>query len=150
MLRRWLIRVPCLVALAFVVSVWIVSYFGAICAITWPQRRALEVKALKGLVVLDVKPPSHVNLSPGQRAAFESSRIVFERMGTPANMGVMPTKFGFYFGTYHGIAHAFEIVFPLWLPTLLLTLLNWFVWRKTRAKYNGRGFPVEVGKKTEG
>ena len=28
MIRRWLIRVPCLLALAFVVGVWVTSYFG--------------------------------------------------------------------------------------------------------------------------
>ena len=36
---------------------------------------------------------------------------------------------------------------PLYFPTLLSALLLWLVWRKTRPKYNGKGFPVEVGDK---
>jgi hypothetical protein len=45
------------------------------------------------------------------------------------------------------------VTVPLWLPSLLSALLLWLVWRKTRAKYNGKGFPVEVaggGKKVVG
>ena len=39
------------------------------------------------------------------------------------------------------------ITIPLWFPTLLSALLLWRVWRKTRPKFNGRGFPVEAAGK---
>jgi hypothetical protein len=34
---------------------------------------------------------------------------------------------------------------PLWFPAMLSVGLLWVVWRKTRGKYDGKGFPVEVG-----
>ena len=34
------------------------------------------------------------------------------------------------------------VSFPLWFPTLLSALLLWFIWRKTPAERNSRGFPV--------
>jgi hypothetical protein len=60
---------------------------------------------------------------------------------------------------YHFIGFAYDpkkealetmVLIPLWFPTLLFALLLWLVWRKTRGKGPGRGFPVEVGKKAEG
>ena len=33
---------------------------------------------------------------------------------------------------------------PFWFPTTLSAGLLWFVWRMTRAKLIGRGFPVET------
>ena len=42
-----------------------------------------------------------------------------------------------------------SVVIPLWFPTLLSAALGLFVWRKTRPKYNGKGFPVEPTPKAE-
>ena len=49
----------------------------------------------------------------------------------------------FDFAPYsRGISHCIGI--PFWFPSLLSAGLLWFVWRKTRMKDVGRGFPVEV------
>jgi hypothetical protein len=36
---------------------------------------------------------------------------------------------------------------PLWLPTILSAGFLGLVWRKTRPKFSGKGFPVQVGAK---
>ena len=55
----------------------------------------------------------------------------------------VPTTLGFYGGAVPRLPDSLLIVFPLWLPTLLLLALNWLVWRMTRRRGEGRGFPVE-------
>jgi hypothetical protein len=39
------------------------------------------------------------------------------------------------------------MLIPLWFPTTLAAGFLWLAWRKTRPKYNGKGFPVEVDAK---
>jgi len=132
MLRRWLIRSLFLLALAFVVGAWVTSYFGGIVAITSFGGRFWAVGAVQGL---------------GITAEGSSSSVVsgFHFGGTAD--GLVPTILGFGWGEesdpFSTDPPYLESVFPLWLLTVVLAGLNWFVWRKTRAKYNGRGFPVE-------
>jgi hypothetical protein len=52
MIRRWLIRVPCLLALALVVGVWITSYFGVISVLIHSGNRTLGVNVVQGLGAL--------------------------------------------------------------------------------------------------
>lgn len=56
---------------------------------------------------------------------------------------------GFAFNPSRGPLRSsgWSTLIPLWFPTLLFALLLWLVWRKTRPKYNGRGFPVEAAGK---
>jgi hypothetical protein len=39
------------------------------------------------------------------------------------------------------------MMIPLWFPTTLAAALLCLVWPKTRPKYSGKGFPVEIGGK---
>jgi hypothetical protein len=39
------------------------------------------------------------------------------------------------------------IAIPMWFPTFLSAALLWLLWRKTRPKFNGKGFPVEPSAK---
>ena len=135
MLRRWLIRVPCLLALAFVVGVWIASYFGRVFLSKNSGGRFWSIGTVQGLVYMDEDGSHPWSPTPLQLYCFQGVTARECQLG--------PTTLGFYGGRWPGWRDSLQIVFPLWLPTLLLAGLNWFVWRKTRAKYNGRGFPVE-------
>jgi hypothetical protein len=60
---------------------------------------------------------------------------------------------GFAYFPYTKLRSSWEIHIPFYFTTLLSAMLLWLIWRKTRAKYNGKGFPVEVagsGKKVGG
>ena len=53
------------------------------------------------------------------------------------------------YGTFYGRLGRDEVLicFPMWLPASLTSLLLLLVWRKSRPKYRGKGFPVEVDPK---
>ena len=148
MLRRWLIRVPCLLALAFVVGVWITSYFGLL----WMDRRSggnlVEVGAVQGLVFMSERagPPLYDTPlhRPGFAYADEPLHFWFTRGAKDVNYVIAPRMLGFGASPLSLLRIGVAIIFPLWLPTLLLAGLNWFVWRKTRAKpATQSGFPIE-------
>jgi len=136
MLRRWLIRVPCLLALAFVVGVWVASYFGALVVASYPGGRICWAGFAQGLVQIDEQW--------NRPAPTDFVRFNFYHHQTAEDLYFDPTTLGFYLGQESGMTDTFALGFPLWLPALLLAGLNWFVWRKTRAKRVGGAFPVEV------
>ncbi len=133
MFRRWLIRMPLLVALAFVVSVWVGSYFGGIGLQKCVARREWDVGAVQGLAYM-----SEVS------GDFPNQPL---RMTAPNHLSG-PKTLGFSHSSWQRFPDILAIVFPLWFPTIILSVLCLFVWRKTRAKYNGRGFPVEPAQDT--
>jgi hypothetical protein len=135
MIRRWLIRVPCLLALALVVGVWITSYFGELVLYAFSGNRQWEVDAIDGLEGM-----GEYHCVP---ASDTPPRFAFMTWLTAKDMVGGPTILGFRVGWIMGNPDSLQIIFPLWLPTVLLAGLNWFVWRKTRSKGAGRGFPVE-------
>jgi hypothetical protein len=143
MIRRWIIRLPFLLALAFVVGVWVTSYFGGITVCKLLAGRMWEIYFIQGQTALEMDPGSPFPDSP--------LYFYFDRRAIAKNYIPLPTTLGFYKGHWPGFDTSVLIAYPLWLPTVLLAGLNWFVWRKTRAKYNGRGFPVEpVAAKDQG
>ncbi len=138
MLRRWLIRVPFLLALACVLSVWVVSYFGALAAYTDSHGDRKYISAVQGL--WDMGEVGSPGYAPGSHFQFYGG-------WNSKDWNLPPTTLGFYYGRPLPVYRGFEIVFPLWLPALVLAGLNWFVWRKTRGKGVGgvgRAFPVEA------
>jgi hypothetical protein len=135
MVRRWLIRLPFLLALALVVGVWITSHIGLLYTDKRFAGRLWTIFVIQGLATFDVEAPyTH----PDEPFSFD-----FSRKYTAKDVIPMPTTLGFYAGRWRGEPDTLLLIFPLWLPSVMLSGLNWFVWRKTRAKYNGRGFPVE-------
>jgi hypothetical protein len=134
MVRRWLIRVPFLLALAFIVGVWIASYFGAITAVDSRFGNLWQVTIVQGLDDFDKIP---LSMKPGMEFRFL-------RHDTAKDRFVDDTTFGFDFGENPVIPGMWRIVFPMWLPAIVLSLLNWFVWRKTRGRSVGGAFVVEV------
>jgi hypothetical protein len=137
MSRRWLIRIPCLLPLVLIVGLWVTSHFGGIqiCGGFW-SRQFLFMSA-EGLGCLDVERQG--------TSTSNSIDFIFIPQLTALNWywkGTTPHFWGGRFWTYSdGFGSAF--LFRFWLPTLPMVALNWFVWRKTRPKYNGKGFPIE-------
>ena len=142
MMRRWVIRVAFLLALGCVLSVWVGSYFGWFAAYYTSSAVHRYVGASGGLC--DMIEDQYVGMvpSPLEFHFFPGSKV--------KDLNRPPIKLGFYWGKPVVGLNTFEIVFPLWLPAVVLAGLNWFVWRKTRAKAVGQAFPVEVGSEGEG
>ncbi len=139
MVRRWLIRLPFLLALAFVVGVWIVSYFLGIFVRMNLAGHSWDVTAVQGLGGLEIGSPYSI----------VPTVLHFGQFAHAKDLNLEPTTFGFRCRPRMWNIGWPQYVFPLWLPTLLLAGLNWFVWRKTREKGTARGFPVEVTKKAD-
>lgn len=129
MLRRWLIRLPFLWTLAFLVALWITSYFWGVAV----ECRAGGIGVVQGLGIIG-KYPEPI----GSVTEWE---FFFQPHATAQDCFVDSTVFGFHYGTTKYLD--LQIVFPLWLPTLFLAALTWFVWRKTRPKAIGKPFPIE-------
>jgi hypothetical protein len=142
MIRRWFIRLPCLVALTLVVGVWITSYFGGIVVSRKLPDSYCGIVAGQGLVTFGKEPHAHSGFEPPNFRFDPHEFVRFGAFGSPT--------LGFRYTGMPNIPDSLVIVFPLWLPTVVLAMLCWYVWRKTRGKYNGRGFPVEAAKKAEG
>jgi hypothetical protein len=134
MLRRWLIRVSCLLALAFVVGMWLTSHIGAFDLAKSFGGRVWEIGAARGLTFIY------------EDAAWpypdEPLNAIFVRGESIEFYHPIKTTLGFYAGPAI-VSNSFMVVFPLWLPTLFLTAVTWFVWRKTRHQRSFHGFPVE-------
>ena len=138
MVRRWLIRLPFLLALAIVVGVWIASYFGAMSMSTCFGKggRAIDLYGVQGLCVVQHGLLSHYTDRHLELVFIPrvSASFVF--------FGRTPFGFGFYSDPTR-FPKLFEIAFPLWLPSFLLAVFNWYVWRRTRPMKPWRAFPLE-------
>jgi hypothetical protein len=136
MFRPWLIRLPFLLALICVITVWVASYFGGFRLGATSAAGEWSIGAVQGLgfeyqdgvVALEDDTASVSGFTLGTKAKDWFDVI---------------TTLGFGRGKKAWFPKSSVIVFPLWLPTLMLAGLNWFVWRNTRPQFNGQGFPVD-------
>jgi hypothetical protein len=143
MIRRRLIRIPCICLLALSVAAWVVSYFQMLgvgrmgCQHTW----SLEMEC--GTIsyywdtqsrLPDPNGPIWIWLhwpSDSQRMDYLHKIAAIRFLG----FAYRPTPAWF---------QSWVLFVPFWFPTLLSTLLLCLVWRKTRPKHLGRGFPVDA------
>jgi hypothetical protein len=71
----------------------------------------------------------------------------------PANWSALRQSYKISDYHFAGFAYAdrdgrrAHVYIPLWFPTLLSAAITCFLWLKTRSKFIGQGFPVEVGRK---
>ena len=136
MVRRWLIRLPFLLALALVVGVWIASHREGIQLSLNVHGHSVHAKAVEGLgMMIEIAVPTIAPI------------ITFERPARARDWGMSYANLGFTCLSGWPSRDVQMIGFPLWFPTLLLLALNWFVWRKTRLKPVSQAFPVEMEKK---
>lgn len=140
MVRQWIIRLLFLAPLVCVAGLWVTSYFG--CPGSWGFLcgRRWNTGTVNGEVF--------ICYSSNLDMPIRTAHLIFWRHDSTASWGLEPLTWGFGWGpNRNGFGWSFVAV-PLWLPTLLLLGLYWFVWRKTRAKYSGRAFPVEPAAKS--
>ena len=142
MVMRWLMRGVCLVLLAGVVGVWVGSYAGWLEMYKYSAGRDWGVGAVQGL--------GYMGRSGNMGFPTTPPEFGFLRGETAKSIGLPLRTLGFYGGLWPVVRDLWLIIFPLWLPTLLLVVLNGFVWRWTRRRNVGRGFPVEPAKKADG
>jgi hypothetical protein len=124
-----------------VVGVGVGSYAGRLVMAKYSAGRDWEVGAVQGLGFMERS--SHM----GFRTA--PLDFCFDRGWTAERLNFPPRTLGFFGWRLPRHPDYWLIIFPLWLPALLLVVLNGFVWRWTRRRKVGRGFPVEPAKKPD-
>jgi hypothetical protein len=134
MVRRWIIRSLALLLLTLCVGAWVGSYWRGI-----DIRRCWKDVDIVGL---DYGRISYAHFyiipsDPGWHFVLQSSNSnVWEVWdSTPGLHGL-----GFCHFTTDRM---YAVTIPLWFPTLLSAALLWLVWRKTKPRTMGQGFPVE-------
>jgi hypothetical protein len=138
MVRRWVIRGICAALLALCMAAWVGSYWRAVRVVRFDNMDmfyGVEVNwgRIHGFRMLSTGP--------------SLPRWVVSQV--PPKQGWAAADAG---ANFHGLGFAFRnnpmsgfVMIPLWFPALVSAGLLWLVWRRTRPKYDGRGFPVETG-----
>ena len=90
MIKRWLIRLPFLLALALVVGVWVTSYFGGIGVGGWRRGRNWDIVVVQGNGMLKEDPVYSYPRGPMD--------FIFARNAKAKSWGVEPMTFGFRIG----------------------------------------------------
>jgi len=135
---RWLLRIFAIALLTLCLSVWIWSYFRSLSIGYCPSLgKSYWVDTHMGGAFLSSS--GGIWSSPGWRFqhihhAFPLSEVS-ELLDFKSFLG---------FGYFHVADTVWGVAIPFWFPSLLSAALLWFVWRQTRPKTAGRGFPVEV------
>ncbi len=141
--RRWIIRSLALALLTLCVTAWMGSYWLDVEAEWYIDLDVFRAHLECGRMVIEhdtraedyVMPrcTAHIGVH-GKPFRFHYGYMRWQFLG----FGYDPSRIRFSKGDDNWSAAA-----PLWFPTLLSALLLWLIWRKTRPKYNGKGFPVE-------
>jgi hypothetical protein len=142
MVRRWLIRGLTLTLLTLCVGAWVGSY----CRDAYVEHSGkwnCVVAIYRGRLAI-AQYPTGMLLGSGWFCGIKKleddwtygdSVAVFHALG---------------FSYRRDIIVGTSVTVPFWATSSLSGGVLWLVWRKTRPKYNGKGFPVEVAKKAEG
>jgi hypothetical protein len=143
MVWQWIIRGMGIALLALCVTAWVGSYFKCVSVSygsktdRWTLDLVAGESAFSGIraAVSRGWTVEHGQYYPDQR---DRMRAVYKIIPYHA--------LGFAWEPSRGFGIHPSVWIPLWFPSLVFALLLWFVWRKTRLKYSGKGFPVEVTK----
>lgn len=152
MIRRWLIRSPFIALAVICVVVWVTSYWraGDVGRYGLSAYRAGYNHGRVFLDRLSLHNDGKFFMDYGYYSPPSSSRVhltVLDSEGDWQGVDRRARYAAFGFSVVHDAVkdvYDFWIVtIPLWFLSLLATLLLMLVWRKTRPKYTGTGFPVE-------
>ncbi|HEY4329359.1 MAG TPA: hypothetical protein VGN88_06465 [Phycisphaerae bacterium] len=138
---RWLIRIFFIALCVACVVAWVGSYWqGVVVQHQGAKRYALNVECGRVLA-------GCWNLS-GSPAYWDA------RFYDPKGWTDWDAKMGSFLGfTLNGTSAAygtqFSVTLPLWFLTAISALVLGFAWRKTKAKYNGKAFPIEQSAKAD-
>ncbi len=146
MMRRWIIRGLALALLTLCVVAWVGSYCRPLYIEQNVGGRSKSFFWAEGRVGYFFNS-GLMGPWPGWKSLFDRGLIGFD------------SSFWFTWdsqGSWHilgfcsgGTKDRWWCTIPLWFPAVVVALVPmlWLVWRKTRSKYNGRGFPVEPARK---
>jgi hypothetical protein len=142
MIRRWFIRGLALSLLTLCVVAWVLSHFQGVGVARFgcrhPQRLELECGTIS--YYLDTSS----NLLPnGADWVWLHWRADPQRMDYLYRIADIRCL-GFAYRPTPAWAQSWVVFIPFWCPTVIFSLLVWLGWRKTRPKYSGKAFPVEV------
>jgi hypothetical protein len=137
MFWRWIIRSFCLALSVICVGLWVTS-FGSLIFVNYSGKtwnRAFVADGKIGFIGDNPLPAQFEGWSHG----YADDRDFVVRDGR--------AKHHFLGFSYDRGPFDWYVAIPVYFPTLLSALLLWFVWRKTRAKGTGVGFPIEPSAK---
>jgi hypothetical protein len=136
---RWIIRGFCLYLCALCVTAWGGSYWCGV-GVQSAGMNWVRFAMARGRAVLCHEGSEFPPLTGWE---FESFPPMFKDetdMDRQANFLFL----GFSYARPPGYRW---VTVPLWFPTLLSGMLLWLVWRQTRRRHDGPGFPVEAATK---
>jgi hypothetical protein len=123
--RRWVIRGMLVWFCAVCVTAWVASY--------WPGARlGVNRLARPYLYMLQIYD------GQAELGRWEVDLLISGNSGPSAKS----QQYDFLGFCYFRNGTDRSLTIPLWFPTLASGLGLWWVWRKTRAKYAGKAFPV--------
>ncbi|MCL2639464.1 MAG: hypothetical protein FWD53_01330 [Phycisphaerales bacterium] len=135
MTLRWPLRSFALTLLTLCLSSWAWSYFLSfyIGYVSSSLGRAYWITTYTGGVLLSA---DRVGLSElGWQFGYDRDARSWESA---------ERFLGFAYQSWpSSIGAPWYVGIPFWFPSLLSAVLLWFIWRQTRPKTEGRGFPVE-------
>jgi hypothetical protein len=146
MLKRWIIRSLCIALLTLCATVWVGSYWQALHLARAINGRVLCLSISTGVICIFRTDSTggwtdgwlSYMASPNKREVDWTSdcygRARYRLAGFAIDPLLSPVAEGL----------GLWLTIPLWFPTTLSAGLLWLVWRKTRPKYTGKGFPVEA------
>jgi hypothetical protein len=141
MIWRWIIRGMAIALVTLCVTAWVGSYWEEVGGYRGSGHRLFAAEIVYGKIGLGETRDLELDHSPSWHWYWYVVHPEDSHTSYPS------TDYQFLGFVYEPRPSQWIVIIPLWFPTLLSTMLLWFVWRKTRPKYSGNGFPVEVGGK---
>jgi hypothetical protein len=141
MIGRWIIRGICIAQLMLCGAAWVGSYCVEAIAFHTTLGHRWTLLSDSGVVILICDKwtsltPTYIGLDHGP--SHDNPNWYHTKAEVEHHMLI-----GFHWGRNFYLETTWLCV-PLWFPTILSAGLLWLVWRKTRPKYTGKGFPVET------
>ena len=138
MFRRWLIRSLFIALWVICITAWVGSYWRGAFFQCW--RMALtDVFLLDGRLAI-IRDDS---LTPGEFGWKFVSPYTRSQAGFDWPQWDSHSTYHCVGFSWHRPSWGMYASVPLWFPTLLSGGVFWFVWRKSRVKGIGSGFPIE-------
>ena len=142
---RWIIRGLGIALLTLSVTAWVGSHWETLGIWRAQGNHFVVLELRRGEILFESRNEKDANFSPPWLWIHQDAQ---KREDNEENY--RSTKFHFWGFAYDPVitdtSESRPVLVPIWFPTLLSTLLLCLVWRKTRPKYSGKGFPVEVAK----
>ena len=141
---RWLIRGFAIALLTLCLSVWAWSYFYCVCITytPWPNKPYSVMTYTGGAFFSSNLASLLFDGQPPPSWEFSYDRETYSLSDYPDHKRFM----GFAYSEFiisPGVVWP-RVGIPFWFFSLFFAGLLWFVWRQTRPKTAGRGFPVEI------